>query len=170
MSSGLRTLIWNSMLEADLNYRYYTVLATRYRTYDLGAKIFIAITTSAAVSGWAIWGQYGLDWLWKTASGVATIIAIALPIVNPANIMKVAGEEGYGWFSILEDYKLLWATVDEEEDEENIRKECKRIQLEEKRLVGASSGVRKRRRLARRCETEMRTYWAANTRGVEDVR
>lgn len=154
-NSQVRLLIWNSMLSADLSNRYYGELTARYQSMDQWAKIFVAMTSSTAVSGWAMWGRPGLDWVWQTASALATLVALALPILDPANSMKMANRLTGGWFSILKDYEMLWTQVHEKTEPE-ARKLCQRILEEEKRLVELESALKKDRRLARRCEDEVR--------------
>jgi len=154
-NSKVRHLIWDSMLSADLNYRYFGGLTARFQNWDRFAKILIAITSSTVVSGWAIWGKPGVDWIWHTASALACIVSLALPIFDPANSMKAASRLTGAWFSILKDYELLWTRVDTL-DESEARKFCHTIQEEEKRLVEIESSLNKHRGLALRCEDEVR--------------
>ena len=153
--SELRHLIWDLMLTADLNGRYYGYLATRYRSADHWAKVFVAITSSTAVSGWALWGTPGLDWIWKAASAAATLVAIALPIFDPANSMKTASRLTGAWYSILSDYSLLWTQVDEA-SESLVRKRCQAIMAEERPLAELEATLPKHRRLILHCEAEVR--------------
>lgn len=143
------------MLTADLNYRYFTALAARYQGYDRWAKIFVAVMSSAAVSGWAIWGQPGVNWLWQAASALATIVAVALPIINPANSVNLASRLAGGWFSILKDYEVLWVRLDSE-SEESAQEACGKVLQEEKRLVDLETNLRKNERLARAAELNVR--------------
>jgi len=53
----LRRLVWDSMLVADLNARYSSCLANRFQRVDKGAKILVAVTSSAVVSGWQSGGS-----------------------------------------------------------------------------------------------------------------
>lgn len=46
--SKIRALVWDSMLSADLSYRYFCELGAKFRSRDRAAKIFLAITSSAA--------------------------------------------------------------------------------------------------------------------------
>lgn len=154
-SSKVRHLIWDSMLSADLNYRYFSGLAARFQNWDRFAKILVAVTSSTVVSGWAIWGKPGIDWIWHSASALACIVSLALPIFDPSNSMKAASRLTGTWFSIFKDYELLWTRVDAL-DESEAQKLCGAIQEEEKRLVELESTLNNHRGLARRCEDEVR--------------
>jgi hypothetical protein len=154
-TSKIRRLIWESMLSADLNCRYFSQLVGRFQGGDRWSKIFVAATSSTVVSGWAIWGRPGLDWIWQGASGLAALVALALPIWDPANSMKVAAKLAGAWFSILKDYELLWTRVDEL-TEAQARELCERIQAEEKRVADLEPLLRENRRLARQCEEAVR--------------
>jgi len=153
--SAIRYHIWNSMLDADLNHRYFGRLASRYKASDRWAKVFVAITSSTAVSGWAVWGTPGLDWIWKVASAMATIVAIAMPVFDPAASMKIASLLTGRWFSILSDYELLWARVDRMSESE-ADQACQVIAEAEKPLAEQETSLAKLPRLIRHCEAEVR--------------
>lgn len=159
-SAGLRILIWNSMLSADLNFRYYSELAVRFQTVDHWAKIFLAITSSTAVSGWALWDTPGWEWLWKSLSAASALIALSLPVLDPAGSMKTASSLRGAWFSILKDYELLWS--DAPDAETDARVQFTKLVQEEKRLVELERAMRRRRGIQKRCDTEVR-----RSRGLE---
>jgi hypothetical protein len=143
------------MLNADLNCRYFHALSGRLRFWDQIAKIFVAVMSSAAVAGWAIWNEPGLDTAWHTAGGLAAIVAVALPILNPAKSANTASQLAGAWFSILRDYEMLWTRVDVAEEVE-LRDASERIISAEKPLSEIESALSLRRGLARRCENEVR--------------
>jgi hypothetical protein len=155
VESGLRKHVWESMLIADMNHRYYQLLTDHHRRIDLIAKILVALTSSAAVSGWAIWGRPGLDWMWKAASAASAVVAVGLPIVDPAKSMRSASELSASWFEVLREYELVWAEVDEA-SEKKVRGLCKKLATEEKRLAQVEANLAINNRLARRSENAMR--------------
>ena len=160
--SKIRIMIWNSMLSADLNYRYFSTLTGRFQSHDQWAKIFIAIFSSTVVSGWAIWGQPELNWIWHVVSGLAAILAIALPIWNPANSMKIASKLAGSWFSILKDYEVLWTEVDEI-DERGARDKLKKIVDEEKRLSEVDTLLKVNRKISSDSEKAVRQARGLNS-------
>lgn len=153
-SSKVRLLIWESMLGADLNRRYLAALATRFQSEDRRAKIVIAAASSTAVSGWALWGQPGLNWIWQFFSVTAALVAIALPIWNPAASLKTSSTLSGSWYSIMRDYERLWAQ-EEHIAEKDALDACKVIQAAEGPLVEQETALPLRGRLARRCQDEV---------------
>jgi len=165
----IRRLIWDSMLSADLNHRYYSGLADLLQRWDRGARMFLAITSSAAVAGWAVWSTAGLSWIWHGASALAAVVAVAQTILDHTKSIKTAGQLAGAWFSILRDYELLWASVGTASGKE-VREQCQRIIREEKRLAELEATLTTRRQVARRCEEEVRRFRATQTGGQPDAR
>lgn len=161
MEQGLRTHVWESMLVADMNYRYYLSLTAWHRGIDRAAKVLIALTSSATVSGWAIWGRPGLDWIWKLTSAAAAITAVALPVFDPAKSMRTASELAGSWFAVMRDYEMLWAEVDDAA-EDKVRDKCSILATEEKRLSQLESSLSVNKRIADRSETAMRKARASH--------
>lgn len=108
---GLRLLIWNEMMNAEMNWRYYGYIGTRYRSWDKGANIAIAVTSSTSVAAWKIWGEPGLDWIWPTLTGLTVVIALVKSIVDPAASLRLAARLRGAWFSITKEFDLLWAEL-----------------------------------------------------------
>lgn len=167
LSSQMRREVWNSMLSADLNYRYHRALADSLQKQDKAAKITVAITSSAAVASWAIWTMPGFNWVWQVASGAAALIAVALPIVDPARLLKTASQLAGGWFSVLRDCQLLWADV-ESTTGLHLEQRYERIVAEEKRLTEMETGVPDCRRLMHACEEDVRRYYEEVTAHVKE--
>ncbi|MDP2400823.1 MAG: hypothetical protein Q8M66_02490 [Actinomycetota bacterium] len=162
--NSLRDLLWDSLLTADLNHRYHGTVSDYLQRWDKRAKIFVAIMSSTAVAGWAIWSNVGFSTVWTIAGGLAALVAIAQPILDPARSIKTSGQLSGAWFSILRDYELLWTTVDDSDDN-NIRERLVPIFAEEKRLTELETTLSKRKRLARQCENEVRV-----SRGLDNNR
>jgi hypothetical protein len=157
---AVRTLVWDSLLSADLNQRYSDQLAGRYQRIDRWGKFVVAaLSSSSALASWAIWGKPGMEWAWPVMSGAAAIVALALPIFDPAKSMKTASALAGGWFGVFKEYELLWAQIGDLSDAK-AHAACKTIGDEEKRLSGLEAPPMNRA-LARRCEEEVRAYYAA---------
>lgn len=106
MAIALRKQIWDSMLDADMNARYWSTLTRRYTRYDTGSKIFLAAMSSGTVAGWGLWSDVPI--LWKTLSAASALLAIGLTAVNlPKQITRLADQSGQ-WLQLFTDYELLW--------------------------------------------------------------
>lgn len=155
MELGRRKHVWESMLVADMNRRYYQSLTDRYRRLDFWAKVLIAVTSSAAVSGWAVWSHPGVDWIWKLASAVAAVVAIALPLADPAKSLRIASELAGEWFAVLREYELLWARIDDTSDA-LVDETCRPLAEQEKKLSELEAALSINKRIAQQSEDAMR--------------
>lgn len=162
--SPVRTLIWKRMLTADLNYRYFGLRSARLQDWNRAAQLFVALVSSAGVSGWALWGRPGIDWIWQVLSALATVAAVAMPIVNLGSSVETASSLKGAWFGLLKEYELLWAQVDELLDAEALES-CHFLASEEQRLVELEAAIREDCGLARRCEADVR-----RSRGLQSRR
>jgi hypothetical protein len=88
--SGHRKLVWDSLLDADMNARYWGHLARRYQRREMRTKIFLAITSSGAVAGWTLWSRW--PQVWHVLSGVSMVVAVALPVLNYSQIIEGVSE------------------------------------------------------------------------------
>ena len=102
----MRNEIWDSMLDADMNKRYWSSLARRYSGRDRNSKIFLAIMSSGVVAGWGIWNH--IPFLWKLLSSVSALLAITLPILNYQKIIVKTSDLAGNWMQIQIDYEELW--------------------------------------------------------------
>lgn len=129
----MKKTIWDSMLDAEMNQRYWQSLSNRYYTREQRTKIFLAVMASGTVASWGFWSQYEL--VWKILSSVSALVAIALPILNWPKMIENMGYLTEKWTRIRNDYELLWidAKVDTT-DVNKIKKELKRIKNEESSL------------------------------------
>ena len=158
---NIRDLVWNSMLTADLNQRYFAKLSDLHRRNDRWAKFSVAAFSSgSALASWALWKQPGVTWIWPVLSGIAAVLAIALPIFDPAKSLKAAGGLAGAWFSVFKDYELLWVRVDKLE-ESKLFSSLEKMGTEEKRLTELESGLSVNKRLAQKCEDEVRRVHSA---------
>ena len=103
---NIRQVIWEAVLDADLNLRYWDHLSRRYSTRDKYTKIFLATMSSSTVASWGFWDE--IDILWKGLSAVSAFTAIALPILNwQKKIGEMSNLRGK-WSRISRAYENLW--------------------------------------------------------------
>lgn len=117
--------IWRSMLDADMNARYWKCLASRYYKRDKGLKIFLAVMASGTVAGWGLWESSPC--LWKTLSSFSAIVAISLPILNyQKNIEQMSFLSGK-WGELRIEYEDLWLQVQNEPEPQALERAYKRF-------------------------------------------
>jgi hypothetical protein len=147
----VKEVIWDSMLDADMNGRYYGELGSRNYRWDRAAKIFLAATSSTSVAGWAFWANPEMAWTWQTLSGISAVCALALPIIDPAKLATKATKLSTEWFSIMSRYELLWSQRKKLSDTE-METRVQALKAEEKNLGELASVFRWRRKLIRECQ------------------
>lgn len=109
VTEPFRTAVWEGMLTADFNCRYWGYLCQRYSAYDRNSKIFLAITSSSTVASWSLWAH--IDWLWKGLSMVSALIAIAVPYINWEHSIEKILEIRAGWIDTQYEYEKIWRRV-----------------------------------------------------------
>jgi hypothetical protein len=102
----LKKAVWNSMLDADMNARYWKYLVERYSSRETILKIFLAVMASGTVAGWGIWDQYEI--IWKVLSSVSALLAIALPILNYSKVIESMSELAGKWGELRIEYEDMW--------------------------------------------------------------
>jgi len=100
-------LLWESMLDADMNARYWGHLARRYERREMRIKVFLAATSSVTVAGWVLWKHAPL--FWQVLSGISALLAIALPILNYSQRIAIMADLRAKWMHLRVEYDRLWA-------------------------------------------------------------
>ena len=113
----MKTLLWERMLDADLNQRYFTQLAREYREQDIALKIIIAICSSVAVASWNIWTEPGFEWIWKFLTCLTTVLAVISPILNLSDKYQKSFNISVQLIDVLSQYETLWAKSKKMDDE-----------------------------------------------------
>ena len=155
--SRVQQLIFTSLLNAEMNHRYYAALAASYQSRDRVAKIVTAIAASATVSGLWLWDAPPWDRVWQVLSAVVAALAIAMSVWNLSTSSKTASELSGSWFSIMQDHESLWARERSLSEDAALRK-CEAIRAREKPLAEKEATLWRRKGLLRRCQAEVRSY------------
>jgi hypothetical protein len=111
-------LLWERMLEADLNQRYYAELATDYRRDDMNLKILIALMSSGSVAALAFWKETIWSHIWELLTALTTIAAVASPILNLSDKYQKSFNISIQFIDILSQYETLLARSKGMTDEE----------------------------------------------------
>jgi hypothetical protein len=106
----MRREVWDSMLDADMNARYWQCMSRRYGAWDTAGKVLMALTSSGAVAGWGFWAAAPA--FWKTLSGTSAVVAILINVIAPHKIATRAASLAGQWIQHQIDYELLWSEID----------------------------------------------------------
>ena len=61
-SSGYQERYWKELFELRVHVNYLQIYMHQSECRDKGINIFLAITSSSSICGWAIWNKYGFIW------------------------------------------------------------------------------------------------------------
>ena len=128
----LKKAVWESMLDADMNSRYWKALAARYSKRETVLKIFLAVMASGTVAGWGIWEDYSQ--IWKLLSAISALIAIALPILNYQKVIQKLSELAGNWGELRIEYEDMWLEVKNQPDNQALVRTYKKFRATEKSL------------------------------------
>ena len=148
-----RKALWDSMLDADMNARYWSYLSRRYYNYDKYSKIFLAIMSSGTVASWGFWSE--TQWLWKGLSAISALLAIAIPIVNwPKMISNMVALKQY-WTEIKIDYEMSWLELESGKTETDVAKYYKKTKEKEAKVAVKEANMPNSKKLVKRCWLEV---------------
>lgn len=112
MAELYREQLWNDLLTAEMNVRYYGYLVARYERYEKGLKWFLAAFSAGPVAGWAIWKD--IPEMWAVLSAIVLLLAIGSPILDfPAKVSLFSKLYGQ-WIGIEAQHTMAWLKAQEE--------------------------------------------------------
>jgi hypothetical protein len=141
------------MLDGEMNDRYWRYRASIYAGREKTVKIFLALTSSATVAGWALW--HGAPILWQALSGSSAVIAIVLPFLDFTGQVERASDLRERWWMLTAEYGHLWAEIDSD-SAASISQRIQTLKLKEKDAVKIEAKYFKRdETLIERCQDEV---------------
>ncbi len=157
----MRKDIWDSMLDADMNVRYWSKLGRRYNNMDQGHKIFLAIMSSGTVASWGIWSE--IEIVWKILSGISALMAIALPILNWPKMIQSMVNVAQKWTQIKIDYENLWTDLNQGKNQAILVEEYKKAKQREAKASQEETNLPHKNKLLEQCVEEV-----LKSRGLEN--
>lgn len=74
--------LYNDYRDALYNKKYYGCRLDQCRKWNMGLEILLAVGTSSAIGGWAIFKEETGVKIWALLSALSTLIAVLKPIIN----------------------------------------------------------------------------------------
>ena len=109
MTPGQKRQVWDSLLDSDMNSRYWRYIARRYHYLEMALKILLLCISSGTVLAWIIW--LNIQWLWKLLSVIAFVISGTLLVLNlPARTEAMVDLTGK-WTALMNSYERLWDSL-----------------------------------------------------------
>ena len=150
----MRKLIWDSMLDADMNTRYWGCLTRRYSNRDKRMKIFLALMSSGTFA--SLWFWTDIELLWKILSAISTVIAISLPILNLQKSIETMATLKAKWTQIETEYEIMWSTCNKEgSDDSQTENTCRYVKKAEVEANRMEATLPNDKKLIQKCCNEV---------------
>ena len=149
----MKKTIRDSLLDAEMNVRYWKRLTQRYSRRDKVMKIFLAILSSGTVAGWGLWQEIPL--LWKSLSAIAALIAIAMPFLNYQKVIEVTSDLSGKWWELRNEYEQHWISFKNNENPDEIKKRHSLTKQKETPLVKKEANIPEDNKLLLKCFNEV---------------
>ena len=106
-----RTACWNSLLTAEMNVCYWTLVCSATNRWDKRLKAFVALTASGtAIASLSIWSSHPTSWqIVAVSAGVASVVHSIY--FSSDKLSKLSGLVAT-WKELAIDYDLLWEKND----------------------------------------------------------
>lgn len=145
--------IWDSLLDAEMNVRYWKKLTQRYSRRDKVMKIILAIISSGTVAGWRLWQEYPS--VWKTLSAMAALLAIAMPFLNYQKVIEITSDLSGKWWELRNEYEQHWISFKHNENQEELKKRHSLTKQKETPLVEKEARIPEDKKLLLKCYDEV---------------
>ncbi|HEY9073251.1 MAG TPA: hypothetical protein VIN67_03875 [Desulfobaccales bacterium] len=149
----MRKALWYSMLDADMNARYWSYLSRRFYNKDQYSKVFLAIMSSGTVASWGFWSDISI--VWKALSACSMLLAIALPVLNWQKMISNMGVLKQYWYEIKTDYEITWLALEQGKSESDIGEEYKKIKQKETEANQNETNMPHDKKLLWKCREEV---------------
>ena len=152
-SQAYRKYVWESMLDGEMNDRYWQYQATRYAQREKTAKIFLAFASSGTVAGWVL--SHSVPLVWQVLSGISAVLALALPILDFTGHVERAADLRQQWWGLTRGYSQLWAEM-ELDSATSISQRIEALRQKETEMVKIEAKYfRRDETLVKRCQAEV---------------
>ncbi len=162
MSDQLTT-VWEALLDAEMNVRYWGYLAKRFAGREKSLKIALALTTSSTILSLPVWERLSYGSIVLGLLGLLNaVLACILPILNYSERIETMANLRGAWSQLSIELARLW----ERESSSSISDSENEFRLLMERtvsLVVLESRLPNDRILVRKCQMEVR-----RSRGLMD--
>jgi hypothetical protein len=103
---GLLNEIYDFYRTVLLNEKYYANRLTQYKRMNLAYEIILAVGTSTAIAGWAIWQESRAGKIfWSGFAGLVTLLAVIKPMLQTPKEIE-------NYTMLFTGYRALYLNVD----------------------------------------------------------
>jgi hypothetical protein len=102
-----RKLLWDSMLDAEMNVHYWTLQQDRHSRYSTLMRVVIALASSGTVA--TLWLLDGHPNIQKSITAISGTLSIIYAILFPPEKQSKIAALLATWREICAKYRMLWA-------------------------------------------------------------
>jgi hypothetical protein len=107
MAAAQNPILWDTLLDAEMNTRYWAKLTGVFTRNCRWLKFFVALTSSGtAIAAWSIWQTHPI--LWKGVASVSCVLSIYQSFIVPDDRVKKCATLAATWKELATRYNLLW--------------------------------------------------------------
>lgn len=151
--------LYRELRNEMFNREYYGCMLHRRRRLDRLLQFVIAVGSSSAIAGWAIFREGTGAAVWATIAGLTTLVAVAQPILNLPKDIERYSKLFMSHASIYEELKRI---VQEVEVRQDFPPGLRKAFAEAGRLrsaLSADDDPKVDKRLARKVQEDVNRFW-----------
>lgn len=147
-----RTSVWESLLDAEMNVKYWGCLARSFVVRERALKIAIALSASSALLSIPLWQRYPLGPVFLGV--VNTVLACSLPFLNYSERIETMANLRGSWSQMSIEYERLWQEI-QDSGPRNFENELRLLRERTVQLRMIETRLPDSRRLVQRCQQEV---------------
>lgn len=157
-TDDVREMVWSSVLDADMNTRYYAHECPSYHRWDKWSKVFIALSSSSAMASWNIWAdpQKWTSHLWQGLSMISVTLAVTLNALDISKRIQKMTQLHTMYIDLWREYESLWIRAETGQiGAVQIIQEHIRLQEKFAEIKKLESDVKAKKKLLEQCQQEV---------------
>lgn len=146
--------MWEDLLDADTNVRYWGCLVKRFMWREKALKITVALTSSSALLSLHWWER--LPNVPVGLGALNAVLAIILPSLNYSERIDAMANLRGSWRQLYIEYERLWRRASDGDILSECENELRLLKERTVQLVNIESRLPNDRKLVRRCQQEVK--------------
>ncbi|MCK5590622.1 MAG: hypothetical protein KAI72_01580 [Candidatus Pacebacteria bacterium] len=157
----MKKLLWNSMLDADLNTKYWYYLNSSYNTKNFWVKVFLLIVAAGQLLSLLFTQK---QFFWTLLSVLTASIALFHLFVDWGKSIEKCYMLQKEWTYIKDKYDILWSKFrDKKINDDELEQQYTQLKAKENDISYMESGLPQKKELIRKCHQEV-----LSTRGLSN--
>ena len=150
----MRKLLWESMLDADMNARYWDDMIRRHVAFEQRLRVLLAVLTSGTAASLVF--SLGADWVWKAMSTASAVTSIYLTTVGASKPVERMASIKNCWSQCLIQYEHQWIQLEAGGDQVALQHVFEKTRASQVAGTGEESHFRKLDEVLVSCQQAVR--------------